>query len=216
MSDYINKNYLSNPAIPGGNPETYRDLQLITRKTLGKSSDFRVSLGIASLDPLNPKLHFYNAREYTPQLLQKDNVILLGNPTSNLWYQWFENSLNFTEIPMAAGASPVINRAPKPGESATYTSQEPTGESKTVAHCVIAFLPKPDHSGTMLLIQGSTSEATEAGAQYMLSEERMSDLAKQLHVKKLPYFEVLLHVSQVVGTAVTVNVEAYRFYPNLH
>lgn len=215
MSDYINKTYLGTSSIQGINPETYRDLFLISRKALGKASDFRLGLGIHSLDPQNQRLHFYNAREYTPRLLENDNVILLGNPLSNPWYQWFENSLNFTEIPATEGATPVFNRSPKVGESATYTSQENPGRGKTIAHCVVAYLPKPDHSGYMLLIQGTTSEATEAGGQFVLSEDRMADFTRQVHATKLPYFEVLLHVSQVLGTAVTAKVEAYRLYPNL-
>lgn len=216
MSDYINKTYLGTPAIQGVSPETQRDLLLISRKALGKASDFRIGIGIHSLDPQNPRLHFYNAREYTPRLLENDNVILLGNPTSNPWFQWFENALNFSEISETAGSTPVINRSPRQGESATYTSQEDPSQDKTIAHCAIAYLPKPDHSGNMLLIQGTTSEATEAGAQFLLSEERMSDFANQLHVRNLPYFEVLLHVSQVLGSAMTAKVEAYRTYPNLH
>jgi hypothetical protein len=216
MSDYINKTYLGTSSIQGVSPETYDDLLLISRKALGKVEDFRVSLGIRSLDSENPRLHFYNAREYTAQLLQNDNVILLGNPTSNPWLQWFESSLNFTEAPETVHATPVINRLPKAGESATYTSEENSSAGKTIAHCAIAYLPKPDHSGNMLLIQGTTSEATEAGGQFLMSEDRMSDFARQLHVKKLPYFEVLLHVSQVLGSALTSKVEAYRIYPNLH
>jgi hypothetical protein len=216
MSDYINKTYLGTPSIQNVNPETYRDLLLISRKALGKASDFRIALGIRSLDPQNSKLHFYNAREYTPRLLQSDNVILLGNPISNPWYQWFENSLNFTEIAALSGSTPVFNRSPKAGESATYTSQENISQENVIAHCAIAYLPKPDHSGNMLLIQGTTSEATEAGARFLMSEDRMSEFARQLHTKKLPYFEILLHVSQVLGTAVTAKVEAYRVYPNLH
>ncbi len=216
LSDYINKTFLGEPSFKEVNPESDHDLLLISRKALGKVEDFRVSLGIRSLDPQNPKLHFYNAREYTAQLLQNDNVILLGNPTSNPWLQWFENSLNFSEIPVTVRATPVINRSPIRGESQTYTSDEDSSEGRTVAHCAIAYLPKPDHSGNMLLIQGTTSEATEAGGQFLMSEERMADFANQLHVKKLPYFEVLLHVSQVLGSALTSKVEAYRVYPNLH
>jgi hypothetical protein len=216
LSDYINKTFLEQPPIQEDNSVASRSLLLVSRKALGKASDFRVSLAIRLLDPQNPKLHFYNAREYTPRLLQNDNVILLGNPTSNPWDQWFENSLNFAEMPHTTGTSPVINRSPRAGESATYTSQENSDGGKAVAHCVIAYLPKPDHSGNMLLIQGTTSEATEAGGQYLLSEAHMADFARQLHVKKLPYFEVLLHVSQVLGSPMTATIEAYRTYPNLH
>jgi hypothetical protein len=215
LGDYINKTYLGQPSIQDVNPETSRDLLLVSRKALGKASDFRVSMGIRALDPQNPTLHFYNARDYTPHLLQTDNVILLGNPTSNPWYHWFENSLNFTEAPEPVGNSPVTNRSPRPGESATYTNKENSSDGNIVAHCAIAYLPKPDHSGDMLLIQGTTSEATEAGGQFLLSEESMSAFEKQLHVTKLPYFEVLLHVSTVLGSAMTAKVEAYRTYPNL-
>jgi len=215
MSDYINKSF-PEKSPHNNNPERDRDLLLVSHKTLGKQSDFRVGLDIQALDPQNPKLHFYNAREYTPQLLQKDNVILLGSPTSNPWYQWFEGALNFTELPETTGSSPVINRSPKAGEKATYTSQETSSDGNIVAHCVIAYLPKPDHSGDMLLIQGATSEATEAGGRFLMSEESLADFANQLHVKRLPYFEVLLHVSQVVGSAVTSKVEAYRTYPSLN
>jgi hypothetical protein len=216
MSDYINKTYLGKSFLGDNTAESSRALLEISRKTLGKVEDFRVSLGIRSLAPGNPRLHFYNAREYTVQLLQNDNVILLGNPTSNPWLQWFENSLNFTEVPHTVGTTPVSNRSPKPGENAIYTSHEDSSEGRTVAHCAIAYLPKPDHSGNMLLIQGTTSEATEAGGQFLLSEDRMAAFAQQLHVAKIPYFEALLHVSQVLGTPVTAKVEAYRTYPDLH
>ncbi len=211
LSDYINKIYLGAPLIQGADPETSNHLLLVSRKALGKASDFRVALGIKSLDPQNPRTHFYNAREYTPRLLENDNIVLLGNPTSNPWDQWFENTLNFVETPTSVGDSPVINRSPKAGESAVYTSRD-----KSHAYCVVDFLPKPDHSGDMLLIQGTTSEATEAGGQFLLSNDRLSELQRQMNVGKLSYFEVLLDVSQVLGTALTAKVEAYRIYPNLH
>jgi hypothetical protein len=211
LSDYINRAYLGASSIKGVNPETDNNLLLISRKALAKTSDFRLGMEIKELDPRNPRLHFYNAREYTPRLLENDNVILLGSPTSNPWNQWFENSLNFVEVPEPSGTGPVINRSPKPGERAVYSSP-----NKTISYCAIAFLPKPDRSGNMLLIQGTTSEATEAGGEFVLSEDKLAGFEKLLHVTKLPYFELLLNVSQVLGTPLTGRVEAYRVYPNLH
>jgi hypothetical protein len=77
-------------------------------------------------------------------------------------------------------------------------------------------MPKPDHTGDLLFIQGTTSEATEAGGQFLLSNDRLSELQRQMHVTKLPYFEVLLNVSQVLGNALTAKIEAYRIYTNVH
>jgi hypothetical protein len=212
LSDYINKTYLGTPSIQGADPETNNHLLLISRKALGKASDFRLGMSIKSLDPQNPRMHFYNAREYTPRLLQNDNIVLLGNPTSNPWDQWFENNLNFYMNPTPQGDSPVFNRAARAGESGVYYPSH----DKSLTYCVLAFMPKPDHTGDLLFIQGTTSEATEAGGQFLLSNDRLSELQRQMHVTKLPYFEVLLNVSQVLGNALTAKIEAYRIYTNVH
>lgn len=210
LSDYINKTYVGASDIQGHNQEADRSLLLISRKVLGKASDFRLALDIDALDPKNPRLHFYNAREYTPDLLQADNVILLGSPKSNPWFQWFESKLNFAEIPKPEGPTAVINRSPKAGESRSYYSR-----NKAISYCAIAYLPKPDQSGKMLLIQGTTSEATEAGGMFLLSEDQMSNFRNRLHAAKFPYFEALIKVSQVLGSPLTTQVEAYREYTNL-
>jgi hypothetical protein len=77
-------------------------------------------------------------------------------------------------------------------------------------------MPNQSNSGKVLLIEGSSVEATEAGGDFLLSEEQMSSLLKSWHVTTFPYFEVLLKTSQVSGTPLTATIEAYRTYPNLH
>lgn len=211
LSDYINKTYTGIPSITSLDPETRNHLLLVSQKALGKASDFRLGMHIKGLDPKNPHLRFYNAREYAPRLLERDNVILLGTPTSNPWVRWFETSLNFSAKSQPPGTDPIINRSPKPGEKEVYFSTD-----RAVAYCAIAFLPKPDKTGDMLLIQGSTSEATEAGGNFLLSENDLAAFEKQLHVNSLPYFEILLTVSQVLGSPVTSKIEAYRVYPRPH
>jgi hypothetical protein len=77
-------------------------------------------------------------------------------------------------------------------------------------------LPLPDHQGKVLLLDGTGAESVEAEGEFLLSEHQLSNFEKQLHVDKLPYFEVLLRISLVRGTPLDTTVVAYRTYPNLH
>jgi hypothetical protein len=81
---------------------------------------------------------------------------------------------------------------------------------------VVAYLPKPDRTGVVLLIEGTDAEATEAAGDFLLSEDQLSSFKRLLHATKLPYFQVLLKVSSVRGTPLVATVQAYRAYPNLH
>jgi hypothetical protein len=88
-------------------------------------------------------------------------------------------------------------------------------EAGTVGYCVVAYLPNPEHNGKVLLIEGTSAQATEAGGDFLLSEDKLLDFQKMLHAAKLPYFEVLLTTSQMKGSPLDVGIEEYRTYPNL-
>ncbi|HUX43894.1 MAG TPA: hypothetical protein VMV57_04005 [Terracidiphilus sp.] len=210
FNDYLNRTYLDKLRVQKFSPGIHSAQNLIAGKTLARAAEVRLVQRILALDPLDRNLHLYNAREYTPALLTKDSVILLSNPTSNPWVDLFEDRLNFVEKSNPNTLSPVINRAPAAGEQRVYNSTD------TVVYCVVAYLPKSDNSGKMLIVQGTSSEATEAGGNFLLSEDQLSGFQKKLHVTTFPYFEVLLRISHVTGTPITSAIEAYRTYPNLH
>ena len=210
FNDYLNRTYLDKLQTNRFTPDILAAQNLISGKTLTRAGEVRLVQLLLGLDPMGRNLHLYNAREYTPALLTKDNVILLSNPTSNPWVHLFENRLNFTEQPNSTRESPVTNRAPAAGEQAVYLPTDTTG------YCVVAYLPKPDGTGKMLIVQGTTSEATEAGGDFLLSEDQLSDFRERLQTATFPYFEVLLKISHVTGTPISNTIEAYRTYPNLH
>ena len=66
-----------------------------------------------------------------------------------------------------------------------------------------------------MLVEGTSSEATEAGGEFLLSEDQLFNFQRTLHTANLPYFEVLLKTSQVRNTPITATIVAYRIYPNL-
>jgi len=185
-------------------------LNRVLRWNLGSQDEFKLAHRIMALDPLGKSIHLYDARDYMPDLTNRDNVILIGGSISNPWDDLFKDRMNFGLRFDTDGAIAVVNRAPTGSEAPIYA------QSNSVQYCVIGYLPNPTHSGQVLLIEGTGAEATEAAGNFLLSENQLANFKKALHLDRLPYFEVLLKVSSVQGTPLASTVEAYRAYPGLH
>jgi len=211
FQDYLNRSYIGQlQAQNDMSPDMRSALELIAAKNLESSSDFRLARRILGLDPLGQHIHLYYAREFMPSLIKQDNVILIGSPIANPWDELFESRLTFTATLNNGAPTFITNRAPVAGEQSSYI---PTG---SVGYCTVAYLPNPDHNGSVLLLEGTGSEATEAAGDFLLSEDQLSNFQRMLHVTRLPYFDVLLKTSQVKGTPLSTTLVAYRTYPNLH
>ncbi len=208
---YLGRSYLNPPQSKTLSPEIKFVQELLASKSLGNTSEFKLAHRILELDPLNSRFHLYPARQYMPALVKQNNVILIGGRISNPWSELFENRLNFVEDTKFEGFGTTIveNRVPTAGEPQSYTATDATG------YCVVAYLPNSGHDGKVLLLEGTSSEATEAAGDFLLSEDQFSAFKNMLHSPQLPYFEVLLKTSQVRGTPLTATVVAYRTYPDL-
>ena len=209
LNDYMQRTFIGEIGRQQLDPAMRANLDLIWGKKLDRATDVELAFNILALDRVSKNVHLYNARDYSAVPLARNNVILLGNPTANPWDQLFQDRLNFRETPSNDQMSVVTNNAPSANEQSSYASTLDT------SYCAIAYLPKADHSGNVLLIQGTTSEATKAGGDFLLSEERLSDFRNRLHSNKIPYFELLLKVSHLSAMPITSSIETYRVYPNL-
>lgn len=211
FDDYLNRSYISKLDDQKLSPETRAAVGRIVLWNMGSQDEFKLANRLLALDPLGKRIHLYNARDYMPDLSKRDNVVLIGGRISNPWDELFESRMNFTVKFDANGSIMVVNRAPAPGEQATYVQRD-----YSLQYCVIGFLPNPNRNGIVLLIEGTGAEATEAAGDFLLSESQLSSLKKTLHADNFPPFEVLLKVTSVQGTPLTATVEAFRAYPNLH
>jgi hypothetical protein len=209
---YLGRSYVAPAQTKSLSPDLRHVEDLLASKSLGNTGEFKLAQRILAMDPLDKKIHLYSARQYMPTLVKQDNDILIGGRISNPWSELFENHLNFIENTLfqGLGITTVTNRAPAAGEQQTYTSTD------SVGYCVVAYLPNTGHDGKVLLLEGTSSEATEAAGDFLLSADQFTAFRNMLHTTQLPYFEVLLKTSQVRGTPLTATVEAYRVYPNLH
>jgi hypothetical protein len=167
---------------------------------------------IIALDPVSANLHLTAARFYGPDALKRDNVILLGGKKANPWVYLFDGQLNFDLQARNTGVV-VVNQHPLANEQAVY------GESVTdkgpAGYVVIAFLPNPSGTRSTIIVAGTDSDATNAGAEFLASEDQLVRLKSALHTNHLPYFEALLKTSQLTGTSFNSEIVAYRTYPGL-
>jgi hypothetical protein len=208
LEDYVTRDYSEQLQTPGMSPDLHNALLVISRLDITSSSEFSVMRRILTLDPQGHWIHYYKARNFVADLFARDNVILLGNGLSNAWDQPFRDHMNF--VANADQFYNVTNRSPALGEQRVYIS------SLDTKYGIIAYLPLPDHQGKVLILDGTGAESVEADGDFLLSESRLSNFQKILHVDKLPYFEVLLRINLVRGTPLDSTIVAYRTYRNLH
>lgn len=123
--------------------------------------------------------------------------------------------MNFISDSKGANAmqSVIMNRIPTVGEQQIYAPIHT--EKPTVEYCSVAYLPTPNHHGRILAIEGTSGVATDAGVEFLLSEDQLSAFQKKIHATKFPYFNVLLKTTKVSNTPLDTTIEAYRIYPNL-
>lgn len=206
LDDYLSRAYVHEVIAQQNSPDVRMVLSKVSAWTTGNSNHLNLAQRILALDPLGKNIRLYYARDYTPDLIKQDNVILLGSQVTNPWDSLFDARLNFAVMLENDATSAIVNHSPAPGEQNVYT------RSDSVGYCVVDYLPNPNSDGKVLIIEGTSVEATEAGGDFLLSESQMSELRGRLHADNLPYFELLLKTSQVKGTPFVATIQAYRIY----
>jgi hypothetical protein len=155
------------------------------------------------------------ARYFTADQIKRDSVILIGGKKSVPWDYLFDDQLNFvTDYDYTRGLQIVRDRNPKLGEQAVYSVS--LSSTSLVGYATIAYLPNPSHTGSIIILAGTDSDATGAAAAFLTSESQMQNLRNTFGVSRFPYFEVLLKTSRLSGTFFDAQPVAYRTYPNLH
>ncbi|WP_420236184.1 hypothetical protein ACOBR2_11115 [Telmatobacter bradus] len=216
LNDYLSGDYVRQLS-DGNSVDRQEDLMLIRPRSFGSLGDFRLAQKILTLAPQAKNLHLYYAREYRPELLKNNNVILIGSRKSNPWGDLFQNQLNFTvEYDPISKVSSVRNHHPQAGEQTTYstdTSDAGPSEQTSDGYSVIACLSNASSKTSALIIAGTNAPATEAAGELLTSESRLSELRQRMGLSKLSHFEVLLKTSQVSGTPINAKILAFRSLP---
>ena len=188
------------------------DLDQVFSHNLVTFGGVRAAQQMLALIPAASLPHLTLSRYYEADAIKRNNIILIGGKKANPWVHLFDDQLNFsTDYDHGHGQAFVGNRNPKPGEQSAYMA--PRDPNALFGYSVIAYLPNPSRTGNAIILAGTDSDATDAAAEFLNSEESLERFQDTLHVKTLPYFEVLLKTSRLSGTSLSSELLAYRTYP---
>lgn len=213
LNDYLNRNYVQQIQSSNLDPELKADLQIIISRRNASLGDVRVAQKFLAYDPLSNRIHLQFARDYLASNISSNNAIFIGSSRSNPWGALFEDRLNFiVDYDPGSNAMLVRNRHPQPAENAVYSS--PVDPNSTNGYSVIDYIPNQGHTADVMIVAGTTSEATEAAGNFLTSESSLEQLENRMHLHKLPHFEVLLKTTKLVGTPLSAEIIAYRILPD--
>jgi hypothetical protein len=215
LSDYMSRSFIGQIETSSMSTDRKQDVNQVLNHNLVTFGAVRAAQVLLGQIPQAFPRYLTLARYFTADEIKRNNVVLIGGKKAVPWDQLFDDQLNFvTDYDYEHGLQIVRNRNPKPGELAVYSV--PVGSSSLIGYTVIAYLPNPSHTGNVIILAGTDSDATGAAAAFLTSESQMEKLRASFHVERFPYFEALLKTSRLSGTFFDAELVAFRTYPGLH
>jgi hypothetical protein len=189
--------------------QEHKDLAVIFDRSAGSLGDFRVARRITELETGDYGTRLLFAREYAGHRVRWSNTIFVGSSRSNPWVELFEDRMAY-HFKQSQDSTPSFVTVDNPtgNEQAQYAISSDPGTR--TAYCVIVFLPNPTKTGNTLILAGTDSQATEAGGDFLTSEEDLERLQVLLQQKAFPYFQILLRISRFNGTPLGSEIVSYR------
>ncbi len=212
LAEYLNYTYLHPEAVAAFPALRREDFNYATNRNNGSIGDFIVAHQLLSLAPARTRTVLSFSREYTTEQIRSSSVILIGSRQSNPWVELYTDRLNFVMQYDAAQRRPyVVNQHPRPGEAQQYNA--PEAAPRDQGYSVVAFVPNLAANGHALIIEGTDSQATRAGGEFVTNESLLEPFLRTIGGgTTVPSFEVLLRNTQLTGTPFRPEVVAYRVH----
>lgn len=211
LADYLNRTFMRQVLASDLSPDRKSDLDQVFAHNLVTFGGVRAAQQVLTEVPDSYTTNLTLCRYYVADAIKRNNVILVGGKKANPWVYLFDDAMNFSlDYDYQHGQAFIANRHPRPGEQPTYSgTMDPNA---LVGYSVVAYLPNPSHTGNVIILAGSDSDATDAAAEFLTSEDKMEAFQNTLHTKTFPYFEILLKTSRLSGTSFSAEMLAYRTY----
>lgn len=215
VSDYANQHYV--PNLDALSPTQRTFYQFYRHADNAASVDTPLAVSIGRLAPASAQILVRSARSVRiTDLETDDNLILIGSPRSNPWFQIFQNQLDFQFVFRSDLNQEIIRDVhPRSGEQTTYIPTArgfATGES----FAILSLVHNPNQSGKVLLLAGANGEGTEAAGhiasdrEHLLAALEFCGISRHTRAQE---FELLLRLHTMAGSPSTVEMAACHLLP---
>ena len=213
LDSYLSREYPETLLNLAPNREVRSALQLITGRQYTSLADLNIATRLVGLSSEfgSNRASIRFSRHLNIRDFKTENFVLIGSRRAVPWAQLFEPQLNFSfEEDRPSHRFHLRNKRPKPGEPATYVPTERDGSLETYAD--IALLPNLGNSGSVLILSGITSEASEAAGELVSAKGFSQQLARMLGTQAVRdrYFEIILKTTAVAGASRSSQIVTYR------
>ena len=186
LNDYLDYKYKNISDGPGVTPDSRDLLALVLNRSLGSVGDFRVAAEIIALQGHGSNLKLASARTFTPENAKNNNVILIGGPESNPWYDIYKDRMDFyVAYDSVRRHASLINRVPASGESPMYEIYDDPNSG----YSIVAFMPNLGPRRSALVIAGTDSQATLAAGEWVISSEGLRWIRQKVPSGPFPYLK---------------------------
>ncbi len=206
LDEYMARNY---PSVP-----SFQPANLIQDWNIFEFTDARevevASQIMREYPQFAAHLSMLSGHEVQLQDFKNRNAVLIGSPISNPWAQLYEDKLSFHCVLDASGIV-FLNKDKHRGENPKFPGAEDGGHNYTYAR--VAFLPRIGDTGAVLLLAGTTAQATQSAGEFVLDRGRLGQTLRAMGIdpKGSPkYFELMLRCSNFVSGAILPEVIAWR------
>jgi hypothetical protein len=208
LDAYVSKNYLE-PQPSGALSEITPQLLKSRYTSMADVELIAQLLRIPEAQINKPQVRF--ARDLQMADLKESNVIFSGAEPVNPWLAVFRDKRNF--IITDDTPTRVINRAPLPGEPASYPFDP--HDPQHIVYAIIATLPNLSGNGLVLIVEGTTIGGTEGAADFLTDPSQLEPVFAPAFQRygRIPPFEMLLQTRDLSGSAPQTRLVAVRFHP---
>jgi hypothetical protein len=209
LEDYANRRMLDPPPPPLAAPElaglvdSMRNAQITS--LVNAILAYRIGTEIPSA-----RFALRHSRDLRARDFHSENFLFLAANNSTPWTALFQNDLNFQIHNTSEPRCVIRNRRPLAGEQSEYAERfEP---DTRITYGRAALFPNLTGTGSILLVEGITMEATEAVVSLFLDPGSRAQIERAIPAGSARW-EVLVRARVVSGSGGAAQIVAARAHP---
>lgn len=157
--------------------------------------------------------------DLTIRNLENDNLVFLGSAYSDPWVHEFDAQMNFNvEMDWSTGSLCFQNDTPQAGAPTRYCAGRESNHT-SVTYGLVTLLPNLQHTGNVLILEGTTGAGTEAAGDFVTNPHYALKLRQYLGLKSksasLPYFQLLFRTVVLDNAPGDLQVISHKLISNV-